>query len=69
VSQIVLDTDVWSYLFKQDTRAESYRPHLEGHVLCVSFQTVAELYQWAEKANWSENDFVNQKVSHLIAKK
>jgi tRNA(fMet)-specific endonuclease VapC len=55
VSQIVLDTDVWSYLFKQDTRAESYRPHLEGHVLCVSFQTVAELYQWAEKANWSEN--------------
>lgn len=52
MTHVVCDTDVWSFLFKKDTRAELYRPHLEGHVLCVSFQTVAELYQWAEKADW-----------------
>ena len=44
--------DVWSFLFKRDSRAELYRTHLEGHVLCLSFQTVAELYQWAAVANW-----------------
>lgn len=38
--------------FKQDSRAELYRTHLERHVLYLSFQTVAELYQWAEMANW-----------------
>jgi tRNA(fMet)-specific endonuclease VapC len=54
MSMVVLDTDVWSFLFKRDSRAERYRVHLEGNVLCVSFQTVAELYQWAETANWGE---------------
>jgi len=54
MSMVVLDTDVWSFVFKRDSRAEHYRVHLEGNVLCVSFQTVAELYQWAEIANWGE---------------
>lgn len=54
MSQIVLDTDVWSFLFKRDTRAELYRSQIEGHVLAVSFQTVAELYQWAAKTGWGE---------------
>jgi tRNA(fMet)-specific endonuclease VapC len=49
---VVLDTDVWSFLFKGDSRAEHYRPYLEGAVACVSFQTVAELYQWVETAKW-----------------
>jgi tRNA(fMet)-specific endonuclease VapC len=51
---VALDTDVWSYLFKGDSRAELYRPHLEGNILCVSFQTVAELYQWIELSGWGE---------------
>ena len=51
---IILDTDVWSFLFKQDTRAEQYKGHIEGQIPCVSFQTVAELYQWVEKADWGE---------------
>ncbi len=50
----VLDTDVCSFLFKRDSRAEAYRPHLEGKTLCLSFQTVAELYQWAEVRNWGQ---------------
>ena len=54
MSRVVLDTDVWSYLFKKDSRAERYQPHLVGNILCVSFQTVVELYQWAETAGWAE---------------
>jgi predicted nucleic acid-binding protein len=54
MSIIVLDTDVWSFLFKADSRAEHYRPYLEDNVLCISFQTVAELYQWIETASWGE---------------
>jgi predicted nucleic acid-binding protein len=54
MSSVVLDTDVWSFLFKGDSRAEQYRPNLEDNVLCVSFQTVAELYQWIETASWGE---------------
>ena len=54
MNTVVLDTDVWSFIFKRDSRAELYRHHLESNVLCVSFQTVAELYQWAEMAHWGE---------------
>ena len=55
MSSVVLDTDFWSFLFKRDSRAESYRAYLEGNALFVSFQTVAELYQWAEMADWGES--------------
>jgi hypothetical protein len=30
---VVVDTDVVSFLFKQDTRADLYKPHLKGHAL------------------------------------
>lgn len=50
---VVLDTDVCSFLFKRNSRAERYRPHLQNKQLCLSFQTVAELYQGAEQAGWS----------------
>lgn len=49
---VVLDTDVVSFLFKGDTRAEAYRIHLRGKILALSFMTVAELYQWAFVRNW-----------------
>jgi tRNA(fMet)-specific endonuclease VapC len=51
---VVLDTDVASFLFKGDTRAEAYRPHLRGKTLALSFMTVAELYQWALVRQWGE---------------
>lgn len=51
---VVVDTDVVSYLFKGDTRAEAYRQHLQGKTLAISFMTVAELYQWAYVRNWGE---------------
>jgi tRNA(fMet)-specific endonuclease VapC len=49
---IVVDTDVVSYLFKRDTRASLYRPHLAGHWVILSFMTLAELEYWAETRQW-----------------
>ena len=51
---VVVDTDVVSFLFKGDTRAQAYRRHLRGKTLAVSFMTVAELYQWAYVRDWGE---------------
>jgi predicted nucleic acid-binding protein len=48
----VVDTDVISYLFRRDTRADLYRPYLTGRVLAVSFMTIAELDRWALQRNW-----------------
>ncbi len=36
------------------TRALLYHPHLTGHILVVSFMTVAELQQWAIRRSWGE---------------
>ena len=44
MSTLLLDTDVFSFLFKDHPLAEAYRPHVRGHMLAISFMTVAELY-------------------------
>jgi tRNA(fMet)-specific endonuclease VapC len=49
---LLVDTDVASFLFKPDTRAKLYEPHLRGSLPFVSFMTVAELEQWALLRNW-----------------
>ena len=48
----LLDTNVFSYLMRGDTRAEPYRAYLVGRELGVSFQTVAELRRWAIERHW-----------------
>ncbi len=50
----VIDTDVWSYLYKRSAEAKLYEPHLFGNVLVISFQTRAELWRGALSANWGE---------------
>ncbi len=50
--RILVDTDVFSYIFRNDTRAQFFRPHLEHKTLAISFMTVAELYYGAYKSNW-----------------
>ncbi len=50
----VIDTNIVSYLMKGHTLAESYRPHLEGYRLAISFMTVAELFEGALRARWGE---------------
>lgn len=49
---VVVDTCVMSYLFKGDTRAALYRPHLAGNSLVISFMTLAELHRWALAHDW-----------------
>ena len=49
---LLVDTDVVSFLFRRDTRAARYRPHLDGRLLAISFMTLAELHQWATSHNW-----------------
>jgi tRNA(fMet)-specific endonuclease VapC len=48
----LLDTDVVSYGFRGDTRADLYRDYLTGTELAVSFMTVAELRRWALVRGW-----------------
>jgi predicted nucleic acid-binding protein len=49
---LVVDTDVVSFIFKNDSRAADYAPHLSGHILTISFQTLAELELWTLSAGW-----------------
>lgn len=51
-SRCLLDTNIFSYLVRGDTRAEAYRAYLAGRRLGVSFQTVAELRRWALERRW-----------------
>jgi tRNA(fMet)-specific endonuclease VapC len=52
MTPVVLDTDVVSFLFKHDSRAERYVPHLHNRQWLISFMTEAELEQWALLSNW-----------------
>lgn len=49
---IIVDTDVTSYLLKEDSRAALYRPHLFGLPKMMSFMTLAELRRWELQSNW-----------------
>src|SRR5260370_30256079 len=49
---VVIDTDVASFLFKNDSRAQSYLRHLGDRQWLISFMTEAELEQWALLSNW-----------------
>src|SRR5882762_9612539 len=48
----VIDTDVWSYLYKGRSEAKLYEPHLFGNILVISFQTQAELLRGVIAAGW-----------------
>ena len=48
----VIDTDVWSYIYKGRDEAKLYEPHLFGNVLVISFQTQAELLHGSLAAGW-----------------
>jgi tRNA(fMet)-specific endonuclease VapC len=54
MSTVLLDTNIVSYLFKQDTRAERYAKHLRNRELTIAVMTVAELFQWAAVRRWGE---------------
>jgi len=49
---MIVDTDVVSYIYKKDTRAAKYEPHLVNAITSISFMTLAELERWAIGRNW-----------------
>ncbi len=49
---LLLDTNIVGYRMKGDTRAALYALDLAGHTLAVSFMTVAEYIEGAERARW-----------------
>jgi tRNA(fMet)-specific endonuclease VapC len=55
MSTVLLDTTVASLLHpkkKNNTLRAKYEPHMQGQILALSFQSVAELWSWAEENNW-----------------
>jgi tRNA(fMet)-specific endonuclease VapC len=49
---LLVDTDVFSWVSTGSGRAPDFLPLLRGHVLAVSFVTVAEARKGALAANW-----------------
>ena len=43
---------MFSFIFTNDARAARYRPSLEGSIIALSFQTVAEALQGAYQRDW-----------------
>lgn len=62
----VIDTDVVSMLFKRDSRALRYRPHITGRLLAISFMTLAELERWSLERGWGRARTVDLK-QHLAS--
>ena len=57
MSIVLLDTSVASLLHpkkKNDILRAKYESHMRGQTLALCFQTVAELWDWAEANKWGE---------------
>lgn len=50
----VIDTDVVSFSFKEDTRGSLYEQHLKNGINSISFMTLAELDYWAASHSWGD---------------
>ena len=58
MGEVLLDTDVFSFLLRQeDTRASIYRPHIINQIVVISYVTIGELYYWAEGRKWRAERF------------
>ena len=49
---IVVDTDVFSYVFGKSQEAARFLPHLHGRIAALTFVTVGELLKGGYEANW-----------------
>ncbi|MGH9800131.1 MAG: PIN domain-containing protein [Blastocatellia bacterium] len=58
---VIVDSNVVSYIYKQDTRAMLYEPHLVNALASISFMTLAELERWTIARNWG-----NRKRADLL---
>ncbi len=55
VDTLILDTNIVSYLMKGGPLGRAYQPHVQNHLLAISFITVGQLYFGAEKGNWGKS--------------
>ncbi len=53
MTEVVVDTDVASFLFKNHPIGHRYDSELVGRVPLISFMTVAEVERWALQYRWS----------------
>ena len=51
---VLVDTDVFSFLFKGHPFGALYHADLHGKTAALSFMTIAELDRWAIQSNWGE---------------
>jgi tRNA(fMet)-specific endonuclease VapC len=51
---VVADTNIVSYIFKEDSRGALYEPHLTGKDVVISFVTLAELHRWTISSSWGK---------------
>ena len=54
MSEVVVDTDVLSFLFKNHPVGFRYDPDLAGRVTLISFMTVAEMERWSLQYHWNQ---------------
>lgn len=54
MNAVLVDTDVFSFLFKGHSLGALYDADLHGKIAALSFMTVAELDRWAIQSNWSD---------------
>ena len=54
---VIVDTDIFSYWFKRDSRGEAFRSYAIGRKMALAFPTVGELYYWSLKYDWGETRF------------
>lgn len=52
MSALLVDTNIFSFLFKKDSRRDLYTDALLGQRLCLAFVSVAELRLWAIERSW-----------------
>src|ERR1044071_6318567 len=62
MTEVVVDTDVVSYVFKTHPFGSHYRSELAGRIALISFMTVAEIERWVLQYRWG-----NQRIQSLRA--
>jgi predicted nucleic acid-binding protein len=54
MNTVLVDPDVFSFLFKGHSFGALYDADLDGKTAALCFMTVAELERWAIQSNWGE---------------
>ena len=52
IDGVVIDTDVFSYLLKQDSRRSKFQRHLKGKRPALSVMSLAEIRRWPRERKW-----------------